>query len=339
MNIGIIGCGKITQVRHAPECEKNPSVTIAGFFDRVPERAGAMSKQYGGKVYGAYEEMLQDPDVDAVIVCTANATHAEISVAALKAGKHVLCEKPVAISVEEAERIGQEVERSGKLFMVAQNQRFDRVNRKAKELLQAHAIGDVITFRSEFCHGGPEQWSIDTTNSMYTRKNETFLGALGDVGIHKIDLMRWMLEDEMTEVSASVNTLQKRDSSGKLLEVDDNAVIVTRTQKGSQGTIFASWTNYGRCESSAIVFGTTGTMHISDSVTDSTILIERAAGRREAYTFPAQPNSGIADAFAAAIAGGAPSPVSIVDGIRGMKVVMAALESSSNDGRAVELSY
>ncbi|MFA9382051.1 MAG: Gfo/Idh/MocA family protein, partial [Acetanaerobacterium sp.] len=278
MNVGIIGCGKIAQVRHAPECASNPSITIAGFFDRVDGRAQAMSTQYGGRVYANYEEMLRDPDVDAVIVCTANVTHAEISISALRAGKHVLCEKPISVSVEEAEDIQREAEHSGRLLMVAHNQRFDHVNRKAKQLIQSGAIGDIISFHSEFSHGGPEQWSIDAANSMYIRKNEAFLGALGDVGIHKIDLMRWMLEDEITEVRASVKTLQKKDSSQRPLEVEDNAVLLVMTQKGYQGTVYASWTNYGRCESSADIYGTAGTMHISDSVSDSVIVIQRAGG-------------------------------------------------------------
>lgn len=337
MNVGIIGCGKIAQVRHAPECSRNPLIRISGFFDRVPARAEALSRQYGGKRYETCEEMLADTSIDAVIICTANITHAKISVQALRAGKNVLCEKPATVSVEEAQRVAEEVARTGKLFMIAQNQRFDLVNRKAKELLQMGAIGTLVTFRAEFSHGGPEQWSIDASNSMYIRKNESFLGALGDVGIHKIDLMRWMLEDEITGVSASVETLQKRDLSGKLIEVDDNAVLLLKTQKEYRGSIFASWTNYGYCESSVILYGTRGTMHVSDSVMDSTIRITRADGCEEVYRFPPQQDSGTVDAFTAAVGGHTPSPVAITEGIRDMQVIKAALESSSHNGVHVAL--
>lgn len=339
MRIGIIGCGKITQVRHAPECAANSHIEIAGFYDRILERANEMAEKYGGKAYLNYKEMLNDETVDGIIVCTANATHAEISMEALRVGKHTLCEKPVAVSVDEAQRIATAAAESGKIFMVAQNQRFDRVNQKAKALLHSGALGEIISFRTEFSHGGPEQWSIDAGNTMYFRKEENFIGAIGDLGIHKIDLMRWMLEDEFTEVSANIRTLQKKDSSGRLIEVEDNAVIMANTQKGYMGTVTASWTNYGHCESSAAVFGTEGAMYISDSVTDSTILIERPDGGRERYQFPKQPNSGVVDEFESAVRMGTASPVSGEDGVRGLKVVMAALQSSSENGKFVKIIY
>lgn len=332
MRIGIIGCGKITLVRHGPECAANPRIELAGFTDRIFERAQAMADQFGGRAYPNQEALLADEKIDGVIVCTANTTHASVSLAALRAGKHVLCEKPVAVSVEEAVKMDAEARKAGKLLMIAQNQRFDLVNMRAKELLCAGAVGEMITFQAEFSHGGPEQWSIDATNSMYISKRESFLGALGDVGIHKIDLMRWMLDDEFTGVMANVRTLQKKDSVGKPLEVEDNALLILDTAKGRMGTLIASWTNYGRCLSQQFVSGTKGTMHISDSVTNSCILIERADGRSETYRFPAQPDSGVSAAFAEAALTGGPVPVTGMDGAKGMRVIMAALESSVRGG-------
>ena len=95
LNIGIIGCGKIAQVRHLPEYEQNPGARIAGLYDLNQERAQTLAAQYGAKVYPSYEALLADPAIDAVSVCSANVSHAEITVAALEAGKHVLCEKPM----------------------------------------------------------------------------------------------------------------------------------------------------------------------------------------------------------------------------------------------------
>ena len=92
LNIGIIGCGKIAQVRHLPEYEQNPGARIAGLYDLNQERAQTLAAQYGAKVYPSYEALLADPAIDAVSVCSANVSHAEITVAALEAGKHVLCE-------------------------------------------------------------------------------------------------------------------------------------------------------------------------------------------------------------------------------------------------------
>ena len=87
LNIGIIGCGKIAQVRHLPEYEQNPGARIAGLYDLNQERAQTLAAQYGAKVYPSYEALLADPAIDAVSVCSANVSHAEITVAALEAGK------------------------------------------------------------------------------------------------------------------------------------------------------------------------------------------------------------------------------------------------------------
>ena len=99
--IGIIGCGRIAQERHIPEYAENPDAELAGFYDINMERAAELADKYGGKAYASYEELLNDPKIDAVSVCAANSAHAEITIAALKAGKHVLCEKPMGVTYEE----------------------------------------------------------------------------------------------------------------------------------------------------------------------------------------------------------------------------------------------
>ena len=90
-NIGVIGCGKIAQVRHIPEYMDHPQANLVGLFDLNPERTRELAGKYGAKAYSSWEELLADPTIDAVSVCVANNAHAEISIAALKAGKHVLC--------------------------------------------------------------------------------------------------------------------------------------------------------------------------------------------------------------------------------------------------------
>ena len=103
IRIGILGCGKIAQVRHIPEYADNRDCQLAGFYNPTRSRAEDMAKQYGGKVYDSPEALLADPDIDAVSVCAANYAHAELSIKALKAGKHVLCEKPMAVTLADCE--------------------------------------------------------------------------------------------------------------------------------------------------------------------------------------------------------------------------------------------
>ena len=99
MRVGVIGCGKIAQVRHIPEYCANESVEIGGYFDFNAERAKELSEKFGGRAYQSVEEMFADQAIDAVSVCVANHAHAETTIKALRAGKHVLCEKPMAVMV------------------------------------------------------------------------------------------------------------------------------------------------------------------------------------------------------------------------------------------------
>ena len=114
IRVGIIGCGKIAQVRHIPEYAANPHAEVYGFYDINLARAEELAKKYGGKAFASYEALLADPEIEAVSVCAANHAHAEISIAALKAGKHVLCEKPMAVTLEECEAMVAAAKESGK---------------------------------------------------------------------------------------------------------------------------------------------------------------------------------------------------------------------------------
>ena len=158
--VGIIGCGKIAQVRHIPEYLANPETEIAGYFDLNTQRAQELSAAHGGRVYASYQEMLSDPAIDAVSVCTVNTTHAEIATAALRAGKHVLCEKPMASTLEECEAMVAAARETGRLLMIGHNQELTRAHMLAKQLMEEGMIGRLLTFRTTFGHGGPETWCI-----------------------------------------------------------------------------------------------------------------------------------------------------------------------------------
>ena len=103
VKVWIIGCGKIAQVRHIPEYLDNPNAKLTGLYDLNLQRAKELAEKYDCKSYESVEEMLADPEIDAVSVCVANHVHAEITIAALKAGKHVLCEKPMATKLKDCQ--------------------------------------------------------------------------------------------------------------------------------------------------------------------------------------------------------------------------------------------
>ena len=156
LGIGIIGCGRITEYRHAPEYHQNKSATIMGFVDTQSSRADLMVEKFGGKTYESIGEMLNDPAIDAVSVCVANPYHAEVTLAALDAGKHVLLEKPMATTLEDCLSIASKAKSKGNIVMLGHNQRFAPAHIKAKELIQQGVIGKPLGFRVTFGHEGPE---------------------------------------------------------------------------------------------------------------------------------------------------------------------------------------
>lgn len=339
VGVGVVGCGKIAQVRHIPEYIKNANAKIVGYYDFDIERASSIGTQYGGKAYKSVEELLGDPTIDAVSVCVANHAHAEISIKALKSGKHVLCEKPMAMSQEECYEMVESAKENGKLLMIGQNQRFTKTHLKAKELLGSGIIGEVLTYRTAFGHAGPESWSVDGgKNSWFFDKKLAGMGVMADLGVHKTDLIQFLLNQRVVETSAVITTLDKKDSEGNLISVDDNAICTYKMENGIVGTMTASWTYYGAEENSTILYGTSGIMKIYADPAYSIEVIAKS-GERTLYeidqiqTNRNQTRSGIIDAFVNAIINNQEPEASGKDVLNAMNAVFASIESSKQGKR------
>ena len=214
IRVAVIGCGKIAQVRHLPEYATNPNAQLVAYYDKNSQRAHEVAAQYGGKVYDSYFDLLKDPEIDAVSVCVENRSHAEMTTAALYAGKHVLCEKPMAVTLAECESMVAAAEFNNRHLMIGHNMRFDPVHRRAKELLEQGVIGDVITFRTGLGTSGPEGWSME--GNWFFDKKKAVMGALSDLGIHKIDLMQYLTGQTVIETTAKILTLNKHDREDHL---------------------------------------------------------------------------------------------------------------------------
>ena len=302
IRIGIIGCGKIAQVRHLPEYAANPHVELAGYYDLNTQRAQEMAAQYGGKVYESYFDLLNDPSIDAVSICVENRSHAEITTYALYAGKHVLCEKPMAVTLAECESMVAAAERNGKHLMIGHNMRFDPVHRKAKELLDGGIIGDIITFRATMGNAGPENWSMEAGSTWFFDKQKAAMGALSDLGIHKVDLLQYLTGQKVIETTAKVMTLNKHTATGAPITVDDNALCILRMSGGAVGTLAASWTVYGHECQSTCLYGTKGIMLIYNNNNPAApIEVRNLDGTSTTYNIPPETNSGVIDEFVAAL--------------------------------------
>ena len=342
IRVGVAGCGKIAQVRHLPEYAAREDVQIRGLYDLNQERTEALAEQYHAKAYAAYEEMLADPLLDAVSVCAANAFHAEMTVAALKAGKHVLCEKPMATAPEDCEAMVKAARDSGKTLMIGQNQRLAAAHVKAKELLDSGAIGRVITFTTAFRHGGPETWTVDPGNNWFFDKKRAVMGAMADLGIHKTDLIQFLTGQTVTEVQACLGTLDKKYADGTPIGVDDNAVCIYRLSGGAIGTMTASWTDYCGEDNSTVLFGTEGVLRIYEDPAHSVVL-QRRGGETEYFdvdaiqTNDAQTRSGVIDMFVEHLLDPSRPYISGESVLTAMRAVFGALESSET-GRAVRVN-
>lgn len=341
--IGIIGCGKIAQVRHIPEYLDRPEAKLAGLFDLNQDRAKELGDRLGAKVYDSWEDLLADPSIDAVSVCVANNAHAQISIAALKAGKHVLCEKPMATTLEECEAMVAAAKESGKFLMIGQNQRLTRAHQKARQMVRDGVLGDIISFRTTFGHGGPETWSMDPgKNTWFFDKNKAAMGAMADLGIHKTDLIQFLTGQKVVETTAKVATLDKRGADGQLIGVDDNAICIYRLSGGAIGTMTASWTFYGAEDNSTVLYGTKGILRIYDDPNYSLKLIT-ADGEKVLYELEAiqtndnQTKSGVIDCFMDCLVNNKAPEISGESVLSAMRAVFASLESSAT-GKTVSVT-
>lgn len=335
IGVGIAGCGAIATRRHIPEYEMNPNARIVGLFDVVAERSAALAEQHGVKAYCSYEEMLRDPGIQAVSICTANRFHAEMAIQALNAGKHVLCEKPIATTLADAEEMIKTAERCGRNLMIAHNQRLNPIHIRAKEILRDGWIGRPLTFRSFFMHKGPETWSVDRGNgTWFFDKSKAFLGAMCDLGLHKIDLLRWLLDDEFSEATAMLGTLDKKDLEGRPISLDDNGMCILRTRKGIMGMVGAGWTCYCGEENGTTIFGTEGVLRLNEDASYA-IIVDRTDGERicieigQIQTNDHQTASGVIDQFIDELEHGVPPEIDGWEGLKALQVIHACAESSA----------
>lgn len=340
--IGIIGCGKIAQVRHIPEYADHPEANLVGFYDINLDRAGELAEKYGGTAYDSVESLLANPEIQAVSICAANFAHAELTIAALRAGKHVLCEKPMAITLAECEAMVAEAKKAGKYLMIGHNQRLAKAHAVAKELIVDGLIGEIITFRTSFAHGGPETWSVDPgKNTWFFDKTKAAMGAMADLGIHKTDLIHFLTGQHVVRTTAKLTTLDKRDGSGNLIGVDDNAICIYEMSGGIVGTMTASWTNYGPEDNSTILYGTKGVMRIYDDPAHS-IVVNLSDGTTKYYDVDAiqtndnQTKSGIIDLWMESLVNDREPEISGESALAAMRAVFASIRSSET-GMAVEI--
>ncbi len=234
--IGVIGTGSIAQHNHIPGYAKHPNAQLVAFADISEARHKELAESHPEmKGYRDFKKMLAKEKLDVVSVCTPNKFHAPAAIAALEAGCHVLCEKPMAATLAEADKMIAAAKTSRKKLMVGFTHRLFTGPAKCKELLMKKALGKPFMIRVRFAHGGPYPGWAKDPKSFYDPKIAAG-GAMLDMGIHALDLTLWLF-GAVSAVSAKTVTLFKK------IPVDDNSLMLLEFKNGALGYIEAGWTS------------------------------------------------------------------------------------------------
>lgn len=336
INVGVIGCGSLGTKRHIAEMAYNPDARMVAFCDNVVSRAQEQAKLHHGKAYADYKALLKHPKLQAVVIATPNYLHAPITIAALQAGKHVLVEKPMAGSREEAQAMIAAADKSGKYLMIGQNQRLMPPHVKAKEILDAGKLGKPLSFRTAFKHRGPVRWCVDkSADTWFFKKKEAVMGVCGDLGIHKADLMRFLLGEELVQVSAQIDTLYHTYPNGKLIDVDDNAMLIVKSASGVMGSIILSWTNFGEAEANyTVIYCEKGVLMLATNP-QYPVIVRYADGGEELHkvgsmaTNEKQVDSFVSQTFLECIRTQTPPSIDGWEGYKSLNVILTAFDADA----------
>ena len=228
VSAGIIGVGSFGEKRAKAILATNNGC-LAGVADINANRSETLARQLNCASF-LPQELLENPDIDAVIISVPNRYHMEYAVAALKNGKHVLCEKPLARDVYEASQIVSAVERSGRLFKTGSNHRYFNSVKKAYEIFHSGYIGEVVSFNGRIGNNGER-----IKDSWFGDRELSGGGAMLDNGCHLLDIARWFMGDFISGVGMTGNAYWVD------LPVEDIATGIFQTADGKIATINSSW--------------------------------------------------------------------------------------------------
>ena len=344
IRVGVIGCGAIGQRRHIPEAAANPHVELAALCDVNLERAKEVAAKHGvPTTYENYQDLIAKEPLDLIVVATPNALHARHAIAALEAGRHVLVEKPMAATLAEADAMNAAASNAGKHFMVGMNQRLMPPHVKAKKILGTEGnwgeLGRPLNFQTSFKHPGPDNWSVDGPTSWFFHREMAVMGVCGDLGVHKIDLITYLLGQPITQIGGFIETLSKTyaptdTNAGQLIDVDDAAFLTCRTSAGVIGTITISWTHYGQSEDNGTtIYCENGVMEIGIHPEYGVVVHHRDGTKSfhktgAAATNQKQTSSGVIDSFVNALRNNRPPTITGQEGRRSLAVILGAFEAA-----------
>jgi len=345
------------------------SVRLVGVCTSKKETADRAVK-HGGYEFGTtnYHDLLERDDIHIINVCTPNHLHKDVIIDAVKAGKHVYCDKPLTVSVDDARQIVGAVEKSSVVHQMTFQYRFVPAIIRARQLIDEGILGEPMSFRAMYLHAGyvdpdrPMSWRLDV--------NQGGAGALFDLGSHVLDLVRYLLGDcreifAMTETYIKQRPIAKGSSERVDVKVDDLAIMFMKMQNGAIGTVEASRIATGANDDLKVeIHGRKGAIKFDLmeanwlNVYDNSVEGEPIGGRRgftrietvQRYPAPAAfpgpkfmvgwERFHIASmySFLVNVTNGKPAPPTFYDGLKIQEVMESAL-ASAKSGRWVKIPY
>lgn len=256
MNFAIIGCGVIA-FTHASALKQLPGETLYAACDIIPEKADAFAREHGAqKVYYNADDVLADPAVDIVCVCVPSGTHGEICIKAARAGKAIVCEKPMEITPARMEAVIRAVEETGVKMQCVFQRRLMPVAIAVRDAVRAGKLGKICLAQAELKYYRDQAY-YNSAGWRGTWEQDGG-GALMNQGVHGVDLILWMLDDKVDTLYGQARTLARE------IPVEDTAAALLRMKKGTLCTISAATTAYPGFSTTFALHGEKGSVVFND---------------------------------------------------------------------------
>jgi UDP-N-acetyl-2-amino-2-deoxyglucuronate dehydrogenase len=253
LKFAVVGCGRIAE-RHAEQI--NRLAVLAAVCDIVDSKANILGQKFKSKVYTDFDEMLlSESDLDVISICTPNGLHAEHSIKAFRKGFHVLCEKPMAISVYDCGEMIKEAERANRRLFVVKQNRYNPPVRALKEALDENRLGKILSLQLNcFWNRNTEYYSQSDWKGTLKLDGGTLFTQFS----HFIDLLYWMFGD-----IKRVEAITKNLNHENIIEFEDTGVVIMEFYNGIIGTINYTVNSFAKnLEGSLTIFGEKGTVKI-----------------------------------------------------------------------------
>ncbi len=261
LRFGLIGCGRVAP-RHADSIAQSAAAELVAVADVRASRAARFAAQYRAEAYTDYRRLLDRADVDIVSICTPSGLHADMAVAALQAGKHVVLEKPMALSLADADRVIRAAAQGARKLCVVLQNRYNPPMQELKQVVDSGRLGRLLLGNATVRWYRPQEYYEDEWHGTWAMDG----GALMNQSIHHIDALQWLL-GAPESVFAYTATLAHR------MEAEDTGVAVIRFRSGALGLIEGSTITYPEnLEGSVAVFGERGSLKVGGTALNRKVI-------------------------------------------------------------------